>query len=751
MKHNLLLKNQARNWENGTPVGCGSLGMMVHGRTAKELLVLNEESIWAGYERKCDLPDFKENIRRIRELFLAGKNDVAEKTAHELLDSSFTCINSYETAGFIHISFLNKGVVRGYRRELDLFNGVASVTYKKGDVSFKTTAFASHPDNVMCWRLCTDSETDFNIEFKRENMHTLTCENGLLTAVCDTVVGDHPFAVCIKVCTDGELVCNNGFEVKNAKDTVVYIGIATSFKVADYVQQAQSSVNHSAEDYDDILKRHTDDFSAIMQRCEINLTSCDNLDEVPVNKRLLRMKLLNKEDVGLASIYFDFGRYLLASSSREDTLPANLQGVWAEKYQNSWNADYHTNINLQMNYWHAEIANLPDCHKALFNYMNKYLLEQGKVAAMECYGARGTVLHHVSDIYGFTAPADGLWGLWPMGSAWLAYHMWEHYLFSEDLDFLKNDAYEFIKNCALFFLDYMFEDENGRLLSGPSASPENKYYFGPNRARVNLCLSPAMDTEIIGGLFRFYIKAAELLGVDEDMAQQVKTALSKMPEIKVGDDGRLMEWLEQYSEPEPGHRHISHAFALYPGHDITRNQPELFNGIRRTIEHRLAHGGGHTGWSRAWLINLFARLREPQEAWKNFNLLLKKSTNDNLFDSHPPFQIDGNFGGAAALCEMLVQSHEGFISLLPATPACFTGSFRGIMARGGTQVDAELEEGSLVSVTFTNKADKIVRVELPEKQKNCRITVNGEAVEAENGFISLELTAGKATTVKFNR
>jgi len=382
-----------------------------------------------------------------------------------------------------------------------------------------------------------------------------------------------------------------------------------------------------------------------------------------------------------------------------------------------------------MNYWHAETTNLSECALPLFDYMNGYLLEGGARVARDFYHCGGTVLHHLSDIYGFAAPADGVWGLWQMGGAWLAYAMWEHYLFSPDLRFLKETAYPYIAACVRFFLDFTFTDEHGYLTTGPSTSPENKYFIEKDGERVKafLCLSPTMDIAILRGLFEAYVKTEELLSINSEMLEETKAALAKLPEYKIGSKGQFLEWQKEYEEVEPGHRHISHAFPLYPGWEITRHTPALMDAIRQTIKMRLENGGGHTGWSCAWLINLFARLEDGDSAADIIDKLFAKSTLDNLLDTHPPFQIDGNFGTTAAIAEMLLQSHAGEIALLPALPSYpeyGSGRFYGLRARGGVTVDAKWEDGRVTGCTL--KAEKDIRVKLRANGKDLsvRLTKN---------------------------
>ncbi|HBL40675.1 MAG TPA: alpha-L-fucosidase [Ruminococcaceae bacterium] len=713
MKNYILhLNNPAECWENSSPVGNGFMGLSVFGRTDTEKLVLNEETVWDETKSYQVPADFPNKIAHIRQLFAEGKNSEAAKWAEKNLENDFQVISSFEVAGNLFVDFDNKEKPTDYTRDLLLNQGIGRVCYKKGNVLTEQESFVSYPQNVTAVSFSFSQPQSFTLSFERDCTDEVTAENGLLLARCHTFSGTHRFCVGVKAESDGELTAENGkVRVCSAKKAVLYIHIATDNRCADVESACRAKLTQTLADYENIKQEHIRDFSSLMLRSDVAFDEEKSLDSLTVGERLERLKKdKSAHDYSLMSLYWQFGKYLLVSSSRPGSLPANLQGVWGEKTKNPWNADYHTNINLQMNYWQAEQANLDECTLPLFDYMNGNLLDQGKQAAKDYYGCKGTVTHHLSDIYGFNAPADGIWGLWPMGGAWLASHMWEHYLYSLDSDFLKNTAYAYLKSCVEFFLDYMMESKDGYLLTGPSASPENDYRL-PNGKTVCMCMMPTMDIEIVSGLLDSYVQTEEKLHLDDRMAQQAREARQKLPPLQVGKYGQLMEWLEDYEEVDPGHRHISHAYGLYPGNTITRSQSDLYKAIRVTLDRRLSNGGGHTGWSRAWLINLFARLHDGEKAYENVRALLTKSTLPSLFDTHPPFQIDGNFGGAAGIGEMLLQSHEGFLSFLPAVKSEMSGSFFGLRARGNLTVSACFKNGKVESFTLLSERSQTVRVE----------------------------------------
>lgn len=707
----------APNWDQSTVVGNGHSGMSVYGTVSTERISLNEESIWSGGPMDTRVEGYAEKLDHIRRLFLEGREYEADRFASESLSDCFNVIKAYEYAGELHVTMHEDEGCLDYRRDIDLLEGVATVSYTKDEVWYKREFFASHPAGLLCARFSAGRTFASTVTFTRENIERLTVGDTDIIAECTTAEGGNRFSVYVRLFTDGHAHADgSSIRVTDATYVELYSGIFTSFKYDDLRSASAAVMLRADRGWDELIAEHIADFSELMGRSTLTLECEPAISRLSVGARIERLR--NDpvaDDPALLSLYWSLAKYLMISSSREGSLPANLQGVWSTGLTPPWNSDYHTNINLQMNYWQAEQVGLGDCVMPLFDYMNNYLLPGGERVARENYGAGGMVVHHLSDIYCFAAPADGLWGLWPLGGAWLAYHMWEHYLYTLDRDFLRDKAYRYIRACADFFMDYLFEGNDGYLHSGPSTSPENRYIVEKDGVKheVYLAISPTMDIEVIGGLLDFYVECESILDIDAENAKRASETRAKLPPLRVGKYGQLMEWQKDYEEAEPGHRHISHAFGMYPAAQITRKTPKLYKAMEVTLERRLASGGGHTGWSRAWLINLFARMHRSAKAYENVRLLFTKSTLPNLFDNHPPFQIDGNFGGGAGICEMLLQSHEGVISLLPAFPPHISGEFTGFRARGGVTVSAAWDKGHITHLVLEPDHAGSFRIELP--------------------------------------
>jgi alpha-L-fucosidase 2 len=764
----LWYRAPAANWNEALPIGNGRLGAMVFGGVADERLQLNEETVWAGQKLDRVNPQAAASLPEIRRLLFAGKPAEAEAIADKTIISVPRRMPPYETLGDLSLHFQIDGAASDYRRELDLDDAVTRVRYAAGGTVFTREAFATAVDQVVAVRLTADrpGAVAFTVSMSRERdatsrvegNHTIVLEGQALPASARHA--DEPktgvrFAGLTRIVPEGGHLQSDSssISVTGANAVTVLIAAATTMKTPDPAAAARQMLDAAAiYSYQRLRERHVADYQRLASRAQLSLNA--PAPALPTNERLARVKA-GATDLALEALYFTFGRYLLISSSRPGTLPANLQGIWNDSLAPSWDSKYTININTEMNYWPAEVTGLADLHAPLFDLVDK-AREDGRHVAKAIYGARGFVIHHNTDAWGHAGPIDGVRsGIWPMGGAWLALHFWDHYDFTRDREFLRTRAYPVLKEATEFLLDYMVVDPQGRLVTGPSISPENQYKL-PDGTTASLVMGPYMDTEIAYALFGRTIQASEILATDAEFRSRLEVARRKLAPLKIGKHGQLQEWLEDYEERDPGHRHISHLFALHPGNQITlRGTPDLAQAARVTLERRLAAGGGGTGWSRAWIINFWARLEHGDRAHENLVALLANSTQPNMLDSHPPFQIDGNFGGTAGIVEMLLQSHAGELAVLPALPSAWpSGSVTGLRSRGAIGVDIRWNEGKATEVRLRpDVSEGQVFIRAPKGQRVASIISGGTSVSFvtnSNGSVRATLPAGKEYVLKFS-
>ncbi len=730
-RYKLWYNRPANNWNEALPIGNGFIGGMVFGNVQNERIQLNESTIWGGGPNNTIDSGARPYIDKVRALLAEKKYAEAQELANSKLGPKGNSGMPYQLAGNLYIKFAGADSVSNYYRDLDIANATAVVKYTLNGVNYKREYFTAFGNNVLMARLTANKPGMISCQIRLQSpLKSSVSVNGKETLVLSGQGSDHEgqngqikYTVLTRVKNSGgtTAVDTSGITIANADTAVIYLSIATNF--ANYHDVSANSMNRAEDilnkaythNFGELLTTHVRFYRSYFDRVKLNL-GIDSAASHPTDVRINNFS--NNNDAQLAELYFQFGRYLLICSSQPGSQPANLQGIWNGETKGPWDSKYTININTEMNYWPSEVTQLPELSTPLFHLI-KDVSETGTPTAKIMYGTRGWMLHHNTDIWRITGIVDGaFWGLWPTSNAWLSQHLWEHYLFSGDKQFLKK-YYPIMKRAAEYYIDALQkEPDHGWLVVSPSISPEHEYIDGKNQ--VSVTAGATMDNQLVFGLFTDVMRAAAELNVDKVFSDSLANLRSQLPPMQIGKHGQLQEWLEDFDRTDDHHRHVSHLYGLFPGNQISPfTQPQLFAAVKNSLNYR---GDVSTGWSMAWKINLWARLLDGNHAYKLIKDQIKPvngrsgGTYPNLFDAHPPFQIDGNFGCTSGIAEMLLQSHDGAIYLLPALPDDWKdGSVSGLMARGGFKVDITWADHKIVKLVIHSSLGGNCRLRFNEK------------------------------------
>jgi len=719
----LWYNTPAEAWTEALPVGNGRIGAMVYGGIAQERIQFNEETLWKGKPRSYAHKDASLYLSAIRKLLSQNRQREAQDLAMVQFMSDPLHQEAYQPFGDLLLTFPGHENSMNYHRELDLNNAVSVVSYEKDGIKFKREAFISEPDQAMIVHITSSKSKTLDFTVLLDSPHeskSLSTTDDLMKLEVNVKDGALSGQATIKLRTDGKMSSSEkGLSISRASEATIILSAATNYIAyndvsGDPAEKNQTIFNSIGEkSYSDIRNDHVQDYQALFNRFNLSFAK-DYMDTIPTNERIYNFWKM-PEDPQLLALYVQYARYLMISSSRPGTQPANLQGIWNDRIKPPWESKWTVNINTEMNYWPAEVTNLQECHEPLFS-MIADCAESGAITAKEHYACQGWVLHHNTDIWRGTAPINASnHGIWVTGGAWLCQHLWEHYLFTQDKTFLEETAYPIMRGAALFFTEFLTEDpDSGWLISTPSNSPE----IG------GLVAGPTMDHQIIRALFNNCIQASEILQTDMVFNEQLKNLVPKIAPNQIGQHGQLQEWMLDIDDPENHHRHVSHLWGVHPGSEINWDTtPDLMKAARQSL---LFRGDEGTGWSLAWKINFWARFLDGDHAYKLIHMLLSPAEEPerdirggsypNLFDAHPPFQIDGNFGGGAGIIELLIQSQLDYIHILPALPKALSeGNINGVCARGGFELSFNWHDGKLDGIQILSIAGTHCKIKYLEK------------------------------------